>query len=602
MPSATPCLLGGKPLTGVLPPERQPPACSFLPSHDKLLADIESCIDDPSLAPLGHHVVSRRRRQKPEDRGQVCIRAKHTRKEIRSGGMLMLRRRDLGVDQLAKDLEALLPPLSPFLQLQPQYKDLVELDISRNRLVALPQNIITLTHLKILNVSSNLLTSVPPQIYHLTQLEVLVLSQNRIQAIPEEMPIRLPNLVTLRVAANNIEHITKNIGRWVRMRHLQLGSVYGGNQLARIPDEIVDMAALEELDVSHNQLRNLPTNMHIPTLKHLNISSNRLHAMPKSITQCSKLKTLNVSKNHLTTLPADLVQLRQLELFDISENLLCILPQGILERMRTTLLITGNPLTRPGNCDLGASDAYARILNQMTRCAIQRPIPDWNRDRCGPQGMGCETPGVEASPSTSTAPLSPPSPLHRQDEDDDAMFDRQLSYHAQQLNIRGSRPSTPSIVGTIAQETTRYTITDDTSMSLSPATNLVHSLRELATRTILRNNLSPPLQYLPVHLADDLSRNCQFCATCQQQFVNEWVSSVQVKSYKGHPAVVSRVRFCSTKCWLGVLKNPKDASANSVVYVHHPASQTDTNAWIETPIDIAVTASAVTGAESVIVM
>ncbi|KAI9246060.1 hypothetical protein BDA99DRAFT_424489, partial [Phascolomyces articulosus] len=358
------------------------------------------------------------------------------------------------------------------------------------------------------------------------------------------MAIQLPHLKTLRVAANRIRHIYTNIGLWTKMQHLQLGSVFGGNLLTCIPDQIADMRRLEELDLSHNRLRVLPINMHIPSLVHLNVSDNQLATLPKSIASCAKLRTLNVSKNHLATLPADLVQLTQLELFDLSENLLCIMPADILERMRTTLLITGNPLTHPGHCDLANNDAYAQIVRQMTLRAyslngliLQQPQPQRHRKH---------------HPHSHSHHHHSHFHLFAEGYDDDAGIDRELSYHARQLNIRGSRPGTPkALVGTITPP--RSSDEEPEAHSPTDEHNLIHSLREIATRTILKHKVKVPLPYLSPHLAEDLSSRYRYCVACQEPFVHEWVTSVQVKSYKGHPAVVRRVRFCSTACWRSCL-------------------------------------------------
>ncbi|KAI8141949.1 hypothetical protein BJV82DRAFT_616549 [Fennellomyces sp. T-0311] len=631
MPTVIPYLMGGKTLQGVVSPHE-------LPSNAAdPLVDIESCIDDPSLAPLGHHVRSNDRRKSVQHskEGQVRIQKKQTRREIRNDGLLMLRRRGMEADELAEQLDSLLPPLALLLQPQARFQDLVELDISRNRLTHLPFNLSILKHLKILNASSNMLTTIPPVLYNLSQLEILVLSQNRLECIPAEMAVQLPNLKTLRIAANRIRQIDTNIGLWTKMQHLQLGSVFGGNLLTSVPDQIADMRRLEELDLSHNRLRSLPGNMYIPTLMHLNVSDNQLGTIPKSIAQCSRLRTLNVSKNHLATLPADLVQLTQLELFDLSENLLCIMPADILERMRTTLLITGNPLTHPGHCDLANNDAYAQIVRQMTLRAVPMAPTLMGRDRCGPHGMGCEEPASKvsvptpaaavaaavqinqvasepssASSSTSTSSsestASPPrfSPRprkhkqkhHRYPEgyDDDAGIDRELSYHARQLNIRGSRPGTPkALVGTITPPRSsdgeleeEFDDEDEELEAHAPNDehNLIHSLREIATRTIIKNKIKVPLRFIPAHLAEDLQSRYRLCVTCQEPFIHEWVTSVQVKSYKGHPAVVRRVRFCSTACWRSCLGKAKDIPSIVSQSVNSASASNESIEWIEAAV------------------
>jgi hypothetical protein len=361
---------------------------------------------------------------------------------------------------------------------------------------------------------------------------------------------------------------------------------------------------------------------------------------------------LNVSKNHLTTLPADLVGLRQLELLDISENLLCIMPAEVLERMQfTTLLITGNPLTRPGNCDQQQSsqNAYAKILRQMTQRGIARsspvtsPLPVKKQaDVCGPNGMGClsvsdsyfapvstasfsscteipsssrDFPSTDstsysssysstssassassafsayssstiASDSSTVEPINT-KPLHPTTtfniEDEDATIDRELSYHAQQLNIDGSRPSTPTILsenrltGTAksplspSRQSSESYIVDNVD-SIPPTARLFHSLCEIATRTLLKSNIEIPKNYLPLHLEQDVlsGKKCRSCAQCQGPFVNEWVTSVQIKSSGSHPGVVRRVRFCSTECWKECLS--LDGNGKTEVSLHKVTS------------------------------
>ncbi|KAI9299541.1 hypothetical protein BJ944DRAFT_172236, partial [Cunninghamella echinulata] len=228
-----------------------------------------------------------------------------------------------------------------------------------------------------------------------------------------------------------IDYLTPNIDQWVYMKHLQLGSVFGGNRLACLPDTIAHMNHLEELDVSYNLLSSLPSNMLIPSLLHLNASRNQLDSLPSSIGQCHQLKTLNVSSNHLTTLPCDLANLQNLELLDISENLLCIMPADILERMKTTLLITGNPLTRPGHCDIyDSTDAYAQVLKRMTMRAV-------------PMMTSLYESTFASSSTYVSSPLSRSPTTSQQvwygDNDDDSLIDRELSYLAQQLNVQGSK-------------------------------------------------------------------------------------------------------------------------------------------------------------------
>lgn len=688
-----PNLLEGKILTGVLPPDKQLPVQYLLPpqlneqrKEQEELLDIESCIDDPSLAPLGLHIQQKKKRKSRKhdnnshSSGQVSIQRQKQQGNTTNtnNGIIMLRRRGLNTQQLSTELSHLLsidnntppsPPSSPktqhlfhnyYLRLPTTIQHITELDLSKNKLTQLPTEIQQLNNLKILNLTCNEFHSVPKEIYSLKQLQVLSLSQNKIKVIPTELPDELSNLVTLKIAANLIQLLPTNLSKWTQLQQLQLGSVYGGNKLTSLSNTIIDLPSLQELDVSNNQLKSLPSQFIIPKLKFLNLSNNQLASIPKSIASCQELKSLNLSKNHLASLPIDLVNLKKLELFDISENLLCIMPEELLNKMDSALLITGNPLTRPAMNDNG-QDEYTKLLRQMTLRSVTRgssvitPSSSSSSsssgsssassgnsaatgyfDQCGPRGMGC------LSPLPSSPLISPRNQIKKEEEeeDEDALIDHELSFHAQQLNINGSRPSTPitvsprlqptyqpsplqsppilatavtrAIASIDVEESTATTNTNNEEeeeqhnvfntfrsnliplpiqhqqpqdqqcimvefprqLPLPTETKLLHSLKEIATRTLVASLSQEEEEelledILPEHLIQDVQNGkTKSCSYCQGPFIHEWVTSVQVKSFGGHPAVVRRVRFCSTKCWTWNLPQEQEGKSKSVICVH----------------------------------
>ncbi|KAG0345201.1 Leucine-rich repeat serine/threonine-protein kinase 2 [Podila humilis] len=268
---------------------------------------------------------------------------------------------------------------------------LTELDLSRNRLSSLPENLTSLVpYLSYLNLSHNQFREVPLELCRLHNLQVLIMSQNHIQGpFPHQMCSSLTQLKTLRLCANEITSLPHTLARLDKLESLSMGSVYGGNLLTTFPQHCIQyMTALRELDLSHNKLCFLPADIGHPHshLRQLVASDNKLEAIPKSIGMCRELRSLNLGRNQLTSLPTEIADLKQLDTLDLSENLLCVIPGDVADFLtKTTLLLTGNPFTR-GYCDasrnpvsaiggLGINnpseeERYAAVLKNLSRRAI----------------------------------------------------------------------------------------------------------------------------------------------------------------------------------------------------------------------------------------
>ncbi|KAF9426535.1 Leucine-rich repeat serine/threonine-protein kinase 2 [Podila epigama] len=355
--------------------------------------DIEACIDNPVLAPLGRH-VNRRRATKQVDKDHIHIdvvrptsssafiqeQEKESHTPVTS---LILRRRRLDCEQLTDYLQNLQPALDPQTMsiLRSPLLHLTELDLSRNRLTSLPKGLTSLMPFLIyLNLSHNQFRKVPIELCQLTQLQVLIMSQNHIEGqFPHEICSNLTQLKTLRLCANQITSLPPTLDHLDKLESLSMGSVYGGNLLTSFPPHCIQhMTALRELDLSHNKLVFLPADIGHPNshLRQLVASDNKLEAIPN----------LNLGRNQLTSLPTEIADLKQLDTLDLSENLLCVIPGDVADFLtKTTLLLTGNPFTR-GYCDAGRTpvseigglginpptdeERYAAVLKNLSRRAI----------------------------------------------------------------------------------------------------------------------------------------------------------------------------------------------------------------------------------------
>ena len=82
----------------------------------------------------------------------------------------------------------------------------------------------------------------------------------------------------------------------------------------------------------------------VPRLRRLDLSNNRLRALPEAVYALQHLEWLDVRQNCLSTLSTDLAKLTQLQTLDVRSNKLKTLPIEQLETLEKleTICVTGN--------------------------------------------------------------------------------------------------------------------------------------------------------------------------------------------------------------------------------------------------------------------
>lgn len=95
-----------------------------------------------------------------------------------------------------------------------------------------------------------------------------------------------------------------------------------GQNLTKMPTDLLAMTNLQQLDLSDNQLSgSLPAEIRqLQNLQVLDISNNDMTGLPAELGQLLKLRVLNASNNRLTGIPHELGNLQQLETLDLSGN------------------------------------------------------------------------------------------------------------------------------------------------------------------------------------------------------------------------------------------------------------------------------------------
>jgi len=146
------------------------------------------------------------------------------------------------------------------------------LDLSRNQLSALPEDLGRLSELRILFCSENQFTTLPASLAGCPALDIAGFKANKIETVP---PRALnPNIRWLILTDNRITGIPPDIGHCHRMQKLMLA----GNQLSALPQELSNCRNLSLLRISANCLTELPAwLLSMPKLSWLAFSGNKFN-------------------------------------------------------------------------------------------------------------------------------------------------------------------------------------------------------------------------------------------------------------------------------------------------------------------------------------
>lgn len=147
-----------------------------------------------------------------------------------------------------------------------------------------------------LDLSDNRLTAVPKQIGRLRNLRALALNYNQLILLPEEI-CQLENLQYLSAINNRLAALPENIGRLRQLHFLQLE----GNYLNVLPEKLGQLERLHSLCLNDNQLTYLPEKIgELKNLRILNLSSNlNLRQFPNGLLELSNDCEVNIENTQL---------------------------------------------------------------------------------------------------------------------------------------------------------------------------------------------------------------------------------------------------------------------------------------------------------------
>jgi len=152
------------------------------------------------------------------------------------------------------------------------------------------------------------LETFPPEILNLADsLEILDLSNNKLSALPDDFG-RLKKLRILFLSENAFKKMPKVLVQCTELTMIGFKS----NQISHFPENALPLK-VQWLILTDNKIEKLPDSMgKLAKLQKCMLAGNRLQALPNSMAACKNLELLRISANQIEKLPSWLFELPRL--------------------------------------------------------------------------------------------------------------------------------------------------------------------------------------------------------------------------------------------------------------------------------------------------
>ena len=161
-------------------------------------------------------------------------------------------------------------------------------------------------------------------IFKLDFLNFLQVSNTRLECLPEEVGC-LVNLKTLDLHRNSIKQLPDSLGLLKELKYLDLS----GNELQELPSTVCQLVLLQTLNLNCNKLMALPNVAKLQCLSRLDVSHNELNELPGGIYELQHLVEVHVSNNNITSVEEDISKMAALKALDLSGNRIETVPSTL---------------------------------------------------------------------------------------------------------------------------------------------------------------------------------------------------------------------------------------------------------------------------------
>ena len=135
------------------------------------------------------------------------------------------------------------------------------------------------------------------------------LSYRRLESLEDDLveEIASRGVTELDLSNNLLPGLPQSVARFQTLRRLNLSS----NQIRELPPEICQLTGLEALEVKHNLMKGLPNKFgRLKALKTLNLSSNQFDQFPGQLCELEELRELRIGANFISHLPPSIGKLK----------------------------------------------------------------------------------------------------------------------------------------------------------------------------------------------------------------------------------------------------------------------------------------------------
>ncbi len=205
-----------------------------------------------------------------------------------------------------------------------QLINLKSVNLWKNQLTgAIPQEIGSLRLLTDLVLAGNQFSgSIPETVSGLDSLRDFNISDNLIEGALPDAILNCTKLTGLKISNNKITSIPENIGQLTKLREITAAN----NLITSLPGTIRNLSELFRLDLTKNLLTTLPDLGAMPALWDLQLSDNRIEALPESFGDFTRLSDLYLGKNLISEIPGSFEKLSRLKVLSLNGNRLRSIP------------------------------------------------------------------------------------------------------------------------------------------------------------------------------------------------------------------------------------------------------------------------------------